>query len=133
MADFEWDDEWAGESYAGGADSSSAWDVPTSGISTDFIGPQPAPASAVSAVAQQNGGSWLSGLSALGSAAVNIARAVSPPSAGTTLYNPSTGLPYGLNPATGQAYGAPSAGTQAFVLFVLVAAAVIWFLSSSSR
>ena len=56
-------------------------------------------------------------------------RAISPPKPGTTLYNPATGVPYGIDPRT----GLPMARTQTSQLlsvatWVLIAIAVVWTL-----
>lgn len=70
--------------------------------------------------------SWLSGISSVGTAITNVFRAINPPRAGTTLYNPATGLPYGVNPATGLPY--PQTQTQSLgtlLIFVVIAFVLI--------
>jgi hypothetical protein len=64
----------------------SANDTSTLGIATNFVGPlPPTPAPSSSA------GSWLS---AIGTTFTNVFRAINPPTPGTRLINPATGLPY---------------------------------------
>lgn len=79
----------------------------------------PAGTSISSATASGSNSSWLSGLTstigAIGTSFVNITRAVSSPKAGSVLYDPKTGLPYGIDPKTGQ----PVASAQASSLFTL--------------
>lgn len=69
--------------------------------------------------------SWLSGISGIGTAITNIFRAINPPRAGTPLYNPATGLPYGVNPATGLPYPQRQTQTMGTLLVFAVIAYVL--------
>lgn len=107
-------DDLSGNGFAGGGSPSilnlDANFIPLApGETTGGAYPMPAPVSSSGSGAS----SWLSGLTGLGTAVTNIVRAVDPPKSGTVLYNPQTGLPYGINPATGQPYAA--AQTQSLV------------------
>jgi hypothetical protein len=104
----------------------SSGDIPTSGLSETAYGP----------VASSDGGgnsNWLSGLtdffSSAGTAITNVTRALSPPKAGTTLFNPQTGLPYGIDPRTGlPTRPAQTSQLLNVVTWVVIAIAVIWTL-----
>lgn len=96
-----------------------AGDTPTSGYNPGLLSsPAPAPGN--------SSGGWLSGITNLGSAVVNIIRAVDPPKPGTQVYNPVTGLPYGINPQTGLPVAA--AQTQSLVVLVVFGIIIIWAL-----
>ena len=104
----------------------SAGDVPSSGISDTLIGPTVADGGA-------GGGnsSWISGLGgflgSIGTAVTNITRAVNPPKPGTPLYNPATGLPYGIDPRTGRpVVSAQTSQLVTIAFFAVLAIAVFW-------
>jgi hypothetical protein len=106
----------------------SSGDIPTSGLSDTAYGPTAAPDGG-------NGGNtnWLSGLGdflgSAGTTITNITRALSSPKPGTTLYNPATGLPYGIDPRTG--LPTRPAQTSQFLnvaVWILIAVAVVWTL-----
>lgn len=78
---------------------------------------------------------WFSGLTgfltAIGTTVTNVSRSLSPPKAGTTLYNPQTGVPYGIDPRTGQ----PTVPTQTSQLlnvaaWVVIAIVAVWAIKS---
>lgn len=105
----------------------SAGDTPTSGISSSPIGP--------SFDGGSTGGntSWVSGLSGIlstvGTTFTNINRALNPPKAGTTLYNPQTGLPYGIDPRTGKPVAAAQRSTLVNVLVIgMIVVGGLWVL-----
>ena len=104
------------------------WDQqtnPATAIGLDMTGSSPTSGTTGSS----SSSSWLSGIAGIGSAITNVFRAINPPKAGTTLYNPATGLPYGVNPATGLPY--PQAQTQSLgtlLIFVVMAFVLIKLL-----
>jgi hypothetical protein len=103
----------------------SSSDVPTSGLSETAYGPS----------LDGGGGNtnWVSGLTRFldgaGTTLTNVYRAINPPKAGTSLYDPKTGLPYGIDPQTGR----PRTSTQTSKFleigaWVVIAIAAVWFL-----
>lgn len=105
----------------------SSGDVATTGLSATSYGPTAAP----------DGGSggntnWLSGLggflNTVGTTLTNVTRSLSPPKTGTTLYNPATGLPYGIDPRTGRPVSTPTSDTLQILTWVLIAVAAVLIL-----
>ncbi len=97
----------------------SVEDTPTSGISSNFIGP--------AAPAPTGSSSLGSTISTLGTTFVNLFRAFNPPAAGTKLINPATGLPY----TQAQLAGTTSGLSGLFPIVLIVLA--IWFFSRAGR
>ena len=76
------------------------------------------------------GSSWLSGIAGIGTAITGIFRAIDPPKPGTTLYNPATGLPYGVDPRTGRPVVAAQTQSMITIAFwVLLAIFALRLLS----